>query len=153
MRFRKLRIAWSVLCGIACVLLIALWVRSYRYVETVLCKFSDDVLIYAGSLPGELGFSIVSEESVEPWIVYKQPSEKWLKGVGDRWLEQTWGGFRIDIDNAGIMAPYWFLVSIFATVGTLAWIHKLKWKFSLRTLLIATTLVAVVLGLIVWLGS
>src|SRR6478672_8285240 len=29
MRFRKLRIAWSVACGIACVLLIVLWVRSY----------------------------------------------------------------------------------------------------------------------------
>ena len=29
MRFRKLRIAWSVVCGIACVLLIVLWVRSY----------------------------------------------------------------------------------------------------------------------------
>ena len=34
MRFRKLRIAWSVICSIACVLLIALWVRSYwRYMQ------------------------------------------------------------------------------------------------------------------------
>src|SRR6476619_2972176 len=29
MRFRKLRIAWSVFWGLACVLLIVLWVRSY----------------------------------------------------------------------------------------------------------------------------
>jgi hypothetical protein len=29
MRFRKLRIAWAVACGIACVLLVVLWVRSY----------------------------------------------------------------------------------------------------------------------------
>jgi hypothetical protein len=29
MRFRKLRIAWSVICGIACVLLIVLWVQGY----------------------------------------------------------------------------------------------------------------------------
>ena len=29
MRYRKLRIAWSVGWGIACVLLIVLWVRSY----------------------------------------------------------------------------------------------------------------------------
>src|SRR5215212_4412439 len=28
MRFRKLRIAWSVMCAIACLLLIVLWVRS-----------------------------------------------------------------------------------------------------------------------------
>ena len=30
MKFRKLRIAWSIACCIACVLLIVLWVRS-RY--------------------------------------------------------------------------------------------------------------------------
>jgi hypothetical protein len=29
MKYRKLRIAWSVGCGIVCLLLIALWVRSY----------------------------------------------------------------------------------------------------------------------------
>ncbi len=29
MRYRKLRIVSSVVCAIACVLLIALWVRSY----------------------------------------------------------------------------------------------------------------------------
>src|SRR5689334_19264816 len=29
LRFRKLRIAWSVFWGLACVLLIVLWVRSY----------------------------------------------------------------------------------------------------------------------------
>ena len=28
MSFRKLRIAWSVVCGIACLLLIVFWVRS-----------------------------------------------------------------------------------------------------------------------------
>ena len=33
MRFRKLRIAWSVACLIACVLLIVLWVRSYWWVD------------------------------------------------------------------------------------------------------------------------
>jgi hypothetical protein len=34
MRFRKLRIAWSVGWGIACVLLIVLWVRSYSWSES-----------------------------------------------------------------------------------------------------------------------
>ena len=32
---RYLRIAFSVMCGIACVLLIALWVRSYWWADTV----------------------------------------------------------------------------------------------------------------------
>jgi hypothetical protein len=37
-------------------------------------------------------------------------------------------------------------------LGGLPWILELKWRFSLRTLLIATTVVAVVLELIVWLS-
>lgn len=36
-------------------------------------------------------------------------------------------------------------------VGALAALPWLSWRYSLRTLLIATTLIAVVLGLIVWL--
>src|SRR4051795_6039764 len=35
MRFRKLRIAWSVVWCLACVLLIALWVRSYRRADSL----------------------------------------------------------------------------------------------------------------------
>src|SRR3954464_14026389 len=33
MRFRKLRIAWSVFLGLVCVLLVVLWVRSYWFRE------------------------------------------------------------------------------------------------------------------------
>src|SRR3954454_7670294 len=35
MQFRKLRLAWSVACGVACVLLILLWVRSYWWEDTL----------------------------------------------------------------------------------------------------------------------
>src|SRR4029079_2851520 len=35
MKYGKLRIAWSVLCGILCLLLIALWVRSYWWWDGV----------------------------------------------------------------------------------------------------------------------
>jgi uncharacterized SAM-binding protein YcdF (DUF218 family) len=35
MRYRKLRIAWSVVCGIACVLLVVLWVRSQSLYDAV----------------------------------------------------------------------------------------------------------------------
>jgi len=49
-----------------------------------------------------------------------------------------------------LTSPHWFSAAVFGILGTLPW---LPWspQFSLRTLLIATTLVAVVLGLIVWL--
>ena len=43
--------------------------------------------------------------------------------------------------------PHWLPVFVTATIAALSW---LPWRFSLRTLLIVTTLVAVVLGLIVY---
>jgi hypothetical protein len=42
LRYRKLRIVWSVGWGIACVLLIALWVRSYWRMDVA--DFSDKML-------------------------------------------------------------------------------------------------------------
>jgi hypothetical protein len=52
----------------------------------------------------------------------------------------------------GLEFPYWFLalISVALTAATAPW-KLVSWRFSLRTLLIATTLVALVLGLIVWL--
>ena len=35
MKYRKLRIAWSVACAVVCLLLLAFWVRSYSWVDFV----------------------------------------------------------------------------------------------------------------------
>jgi hypothetical protein len=47
--------------------------------------------------------------------------------------------------------PYWLPVVSFSAVATAPWFRQVHWSFSLRTLLITTTLVAVGLGLIGWL--
>jgi hypothetical protein len=71
----------------------------------------------------------------------------------DNAFPATIAGFGLHTDQSKIMVliPDWFLV--FACIGfaALAWLRHLPSRFSLRALLIATTLVAVVLGLIVWL--
>src|SRR6476469_5066865 len=64
----------------------------------------------------------------------------WYRGVVWPWTNRR--------DMA--VLPYWFLVSLSVIFAVGPWIRQLRWRFSLRTLLIATTLVAVVLGLIVW---
>jgi hypothetical protein len=43
--------------------------------------------------------------------------------------------------------PHWFVALLFAALAALPWIRP---TFSLRTLLIATTLIAVLLGLVAW---
>jgi hypothetical protein len=50
-------------------------------------------------------------------------------------------------NNFAIMAPHPVLALISATTAVSPWLRR---QFSLRTLLIATTLVAVGLGLAVW---
>jgi|SRR3954451_12709460 hypothetical protein len=148
MKFRKLRIAWSVFCGLPCVLLIALWVRSYW------CK---DTLEYSG--PSNLR-TIVSERGE---IHCDQTA--WMDGGPD---ENEWSvtsenvvphnetathGFSLKAgvyDNEfSFTFPQWSPVLAFMSVGAVPWIGWSK-RFSIRSLLIATTLVAAVLGLAVW---
>ena len=81
MKYRKLRIAWSVFWGIACVLLI------------------------------------------------------------------VWGLFWFNPWGVDISVPYSFLILLTSMVAVSPWF---LWRFSLRTLLIVTTLVAVGLGAIVY---
>ena len=47
----------------------------------------------------------------------------------------------------GITIPAWMPTMLIAAVATAPWIDRLRWRFSLRTLLIATTIIAVVLGI------
>ena len=58
-------------------------------------------------------------------------------------------GFRFDTNhyNWTAILPYWFLVSLCLAISAVPWV---RWKFSLRALLlVATTLIAVVLGAVV----
>lgn len=63
-------------------------------------------------------------------------------------------GFRLEGINNGTQLglPHWFLVVVSATTAAIPWIHWSN-RFSLRTLLIATTLLAVVLGLAMYAAS
>jgi hypothetical protein len=46
--------------------------------------------------------------------------------------------------------PDWFLAAVFGMFAAVPALFPSKWRFSLRTLLIAITAIAVMLGLIVW---
>ncbi len=144
MRFRKLRIAFSATCLVACALLIALRVRS-RYAI-------DD---FGGPLLGSLGFGFMSRSGGLGLILRQQVSSEWFINTWST-MEistppyQTALGFveyLVTPDAYRVRVPYWFLVSLSATFATLPWLRR---RFILRTLLIATTLVAVMLGLIAY---
>jgi hypothetical protein len=64
----------------------------------------------------------------------------------------VWGAATATLSGAGPMVPYWFLVGAFTvlSVATACPVWGAR-RFSLRTMLVITTCVAVALGLSVWL--
>jgi hypothetical protein len=149
MKYRKLRIAWSVAWGVIAVLLCVLWMRSYwwtdriEYVETwettrvesSVGKTSFIQFHYDVAMLGDSACRITADR------VAASDDEP------DPAFEFHWMEFDSDIR---VTIPTWLLVSLFAALAVLPW---LRFRFSLRTLLIVTMLVAVVLGLIVWLAA
>ena len=147
MRFRKLRIAWSVGWGIMAVLLLALWVRGYWWLNQAQYKISNTesfVVLSAGGTVSaarmQSRFPIVS--SFYSAAITSEEIESYQRV---RWQ------FTISRSLKEIRVPTWFAAVVCGVLAALPWL-PIK-RFSLRTLLIATTLVAVVLGLAVWAAS
>jgi hypothetical protein len=136
---RYLRIAWTVSCGIVCLFLIALWVRSYVLSDYLVLKslnieidslFGVLCIYQPGTLTGD-------------WIIESASIEE-LRGVGlKRNPLHYLFAFRF---HEWIVMPHWFVAFGFGSFAAVPW---LRWRYSLGTLLIATTLVAIGLGTII----
>jgi hypothetical protein len=148
---RKLRIAWPVAWGIACVLLIVLWVRSYWRAYHL--ESTDAAVIVAADY-GEIHVSldlpaILDGEEDGGWSIYGTPPlfdsfEGFPRGKpSPPHLDFQFNSIR----DLYFRAPGWFLSLSTVVLAALPWLPR---RFSLRTLLIATTLVAAGLGLIVY---
>jgi hypothetical protein len=148
---RYLRIAFSATCLIACVLLIALWVRSYWRYDQVSGPLTNPSLLVLRSSAGDLTIRAAGD----PYTRQSLGSD-WLIKSGSQGINsQFWTDFARTlvyfhrISNNGIVLPHWFPIVGFTVLAVAPWI-KCSRRFSLRTLLIATTLVAAMLGLIAW---
>ena len=146
---RKLRIAFSVMCGIACLLLVALWVRSYWVLDSLygpqVPKNTYSRFAFNSGV-GEIMFNY-SGGPLWPWRRDQSPIDEGHQ-LGFRSRGGALGFAVHRHHNLSVFyLPYWFTVLVVSTLVVAPW---LPYHFSLRTLLIATTLVAVVLGLIVW---
>ena len=131
---RGLRIAWTAVWGILCVLLVMLWVRSYSWIDIVPYK----------RLTSAKGRVYVNQ-------VLNCP-----EGIRNEWIYPS-GYWKMPFDGQsvvptgpkGFSMPYSSFVALGLVVAAAPWIGWSK-RFSLRTMFIATTLIAVLLGLVVW---
>jgi hypothetical protein len=144
---RGLRIAWSVVCGVLCVLLIVLWMRSYQHRESLYGYFPIRGYLQISSNHGGLDFIVNGEHYRQWWRLESTPALTRDK-LNPVWMlslrQDPRRGFWWDLS-----APFWFLVPLTMAIAAVPWIQRSK-QFTLRTLLIATTLIAVVLGVVVW---
>ncbi len=147
---KYLRIAVSALSLTACVLLIALWVRSYWWVDVFSVHISTRYHVTGVSFPGAVGIAIGESSSSPARTLLSLPTDSFLQTQdlsGRKYPSRIWGMFYLD--SSSPLVPSWCLVLITAAIAVVPWIRNLRWRFSLRTLLIATTLIAVALGLFV----
>jgi hypothetical protein len=148
MKYRKLRIAFSAVCGGLCLLMILLWVRSYWAPQS-----------FAG-----LGYNGVSKRGVIAAFRAK-PIRKFDVDLGYSVirfgvpvadfapLHGRLGFYKLWDKKLWILQiPYWSLVAMTIMFSAVPWANWSR-RFSLRTLLIATTLVAILMGLIVCAAS
>ncbi len=160
MRFRKLRIAWSVAWGLAAVLLCVLWARSYWWMDNLYVKVPDPQrnLVISSGLGGTIWYTN-QYPSWSPvwthtyWRTQSNTVAAEMEGLEVNWFYNLYSfeffsfPAREPYWSRQLILPHWLLIAAFTAIAVAPWIH---WRFSLRTLLLATTLVAVVLGLIVW---
>ncbi len=134
------RIAWTAFCGMVAVLLVVLWVRSYR--TTDFFQWSVDSRIHA-FLQSVEGFWIIGTSD-------KLDSPDGLQSVSIVGRQFVPTGFAKVVTSKSFLIsfPYWVPLILASFLGGVPWLPYSN-RFSLRTLLIATTLVAVGLGLIV----
>jgi hypothetical protein len=147
-RFRKLRIAWSVAWCVVAVLLGVLWAWSQYYEQFLYLPVTSNLCLGVGQIPGAIGFETADRADIPAWTTELEPVEKWEMVYGKLFTSRRWGKFYCG--ERGLTIPNWFLLVMASCLVIVPWVDKAGIRFSLRTLLIATTLVAAVLGLIVY---
>jgi phosphotransferase system glucose/maltose/N-acetylglucosamine-specific IIC component len=131
---KYLRIAVTALSLTTCVLLCALWVRSYYRLDTMMAWPSHTVSSIRGRIFIDARFIHVESSGAQNVF----------------WF---YAGTSIPIDDGAAFksqtagTPIWLLALVAATLAAVSCARFSK-RYSLRTLLIAITLVAVGLGII-----
>jgi hypothetical protein len=155
MKYRKLRMAWSVGCGIACALLIVMWVRSYQTWDS---PFGPILKRWELQLNSVRGYLLIGVRDSPPNAT---TNWRWRTFHADRFTNDEISGSIVwrFTSSAGALGfgavqtalmwqvymPYWFL-SLIPIGGSLLGVRWFA-RYSLKALLIAMTLAAIVLGL------
>src|SRR2546423_1121564 len=131
MRFRKLRIAWSVVCGIACVLLIALWLRSYYVSHSlrggVAGRFHLSSQVNRGTLIIAV-YDVSAHTTDESWVIESDPI--FISPMAPP-VWKSFFVFFVSLKPLAIAFPSWLAVAGIASISILPWFRYLPWQYRL----------------------
>jgi hypothetical protein len=142
---RHLRFAPTVAFALLALAFVGLWMRSYWSHDVVtgpvggsdLCLASDRGVVLVGVLAYDPGLG---------WELRHYPAigvQNYTCPLGLKVLRQGgWG-------PSGLLFSHWFLAASSLSLAAL-FAFKRTWHYSLRTILVATTLLAAILGLAVY---
>lgn len=137
MRFRNLRVAWSVACVMLCVLTVRYWIRSYS-----VCDRIHVPVLGSNSVISVVGTISISGRNADPgrgWEMSSTPVSQMMPMIGPG---RSWA-FGFDQSRIYLVFPHRIFVLIFTVLGAAPWI---RWQFSLRSLFVFATLTTVILG-------
>ncbi len=133
----KLRIAISVCGGVAAVLLVALWVRSYWRWDSVGYSrvgagSGQGTLVLAFDSRGQDGWSWTSSS-------YENDIEESARPLSTRALE-----WKSEAGSFAVFIAHWVLLVPVVVLTVAPW---MRWRFSVRTLLVLITFAALLCAL------
>jgi hypothetical protein len=149
---RYLRIAAAVVFALLALAFVALWVRSYYYLDRVHVPAGGKAVLGFGSYAGNTAWGWGTKRifAARRWHLSSQHHSE-VVGFNFRG-KNSFYGFNLDgngVTHVRVTSPHWFLA---AASGALAALFAFTrtWRFSIRAMLIATAVLAGVLGLIAY---
>ena len=162
---RYLRIGSAVACFAFFGLTIVLWIRSYHRLDGAKLCYASGQFITKGvqQLPTYRYISANTSLGIVSFLVnpaHFNPIDPAHERTGVDyfsmevrddwwWKRDNTFGFAYKSRPQGAMTiaiPFWFLTLLTAAVGTMLWMQR-PYRFTLRGALVATTFIAVVLGM------
>jgi hypothetical protein len=137
-----MRKAFAATCSAICLLLVAMWMRSCWWEDSIVVHASGERFIRVGAAPGAMKVTAGGKSRVGPWNrIVESPEQviRQLSNMGITYPSRFWGRFYIG--SSIFIVPYWFLILLIVSVAAPP-TQKIIWRFSLRMALVILTFAA-----------